>query len=105
MNAAPSLAPLDASRCTSCARHILPPRGRCPYCGGAMQPVQVEGRGRILSWTTVHVTPEGISSPRTVALVGLGCGAMVLCLVEDSRKLEMDMAVEVVFGEGVQRLR
>jgi len=95
---------LDASKCLSCAKHIIPARARCPYCGGAMRPVLVEGRGRILSWTTVHVTPEGIPSPRTVALVGFECGAAVLCLVEDPRKPQMDMNGEVVFREGQHRL-
>lgn len=96
---------LDASICASCAKHILPARARCPYCGGAMQPVHVDGNGKILSWTTVHVTPEGIPSPRTVALVGLECGAAVLCLVDDACKLEMDLKCEVVLREGLHRLQ
>jgi uncharacterized OB-fold protein len=95
---------IEVSRCSSCAKFIVPPRTRCPHCGSPMQPVHVDGRGKILSWTTVHVTPEGIPSPRTVALVGLECGAAVLCLVEDARTLEMDMHVEVVFADGLHRL-
>lgn len=105
MTASSETPSLEASRCTSCAKHIIPMRKRCPCCGGSMDPVHVDGRGRILSWTTVNVTPEGILSPRTVALVGLECGAAVLCLVGDSRPLEMDMQVQVVFGEGVHRLK
>jgi len=105
MSAPSSPSSLDASICASCARHIIPARARCPYCGGAMQPVHVEGRGKILSWTAVHVTPEGIPSPRTVALVGLECGAAVLCLVDNGQIPVMDQGGEVVFEAGLYRFR
>jgi hypothetical protein len=104
MSASSSPPALEASRCLSCGKHIVPPRRRCPYCGGAMQNVAVEGMGDLLSWTTVHVTPEGIPPPRTVALIRLECGAAVLCLVADSRKLDMGMQVEVLFRDGLYRL-
>jgi uncharacterized OB-fold protein len=70
-----------------------------------MQKTTVDGKGRILSWTDVHVTPEGIPSPRTVALVGLDCGAAVLCLVADDRKLEIGMDATVMFFEGPHHLQ
>lgn len=84
---------------------MIPLRRLCPHCRGAMQKTAVEGKGKILSWTTVHSTPEGVPSPRTVALVGLGCGASVLCLVADTRKLEMGAEVEVAVVDGLYQLR
>jgi hypothetical protein len=96
---------IEASRCGSCGRSIIPPRERCPYCRGTMERAAVEGEGKVLSWTTVHITPEGVPSPRTVALVRLDRGACVLCLVPDERKLEMGMAVEVESINGLFQLK
>ncbi|MBM4248293.1 MAG: hypothetical protein FJ149_02445 [Euryarchaeota archaeon] len=95
---------LEASRCTACGRHSLPPGPRCPHCGAGTRLVEVGRGGRVLSWTTVHVTPEGVPAPRTVALVGLDCGAAVLCLVEGGRVPEMAGRVEVRFADGVHRI-
>lgn len=95
---------LNAARCTACGKHVVPPRPRCPHCGAETRNVLVACGGRLLGWTTVHVTPEGVPSPRTVALVGLDCGAAVLCLVADGRKLEMAGRVEVSFTDGLHRL-
>lgn len=98
-------AAIEASRCESCGKHVIPRRPLCPKCGGATQSATVEGKGTILSWTTVHVTPEGVPSPRTVALVGLDCGAAVLCLVADNRALEMGALVEVLPVEGLYHMK
>ena len=97
--------PIECSRCESCGRYFIPHRELCPRCRGAMQKATVAGKGEILSWTVVHVTPEGVPSPRTVALVGLECGASVLCLVTDNRKLEMGAEVEVAFADGLHVLK
>ena len=96
---------LEASRCGACGKHVIPRRPLCPKCGGATQDVMAEAEGIILSWTTVHVTPEGVPSPRTIALVGLDCGASVLCLVTDNRKLEMGAEVKVAFADGLHVLK
>ena len=102
----PALAsPVDASFCQSCGRYYIPLRKFCTNCRGASQKTAVEGKGSILSWTVVHVTPEEIPSPRTVALVGLECGASVLCLVTDDRKLEIGMDATVKFFEGLYHLQ
>ena len=96
---------IEASRCSACGKLVVPRRPLCPKCGGATQSATVGGKGTILSWTTVHVTPEGVPSPRTVALVGLDCGAAVLCLVADNRALEMGARVEVLPVEGLYQIK
>jgi uncharacterized OB-fold protein len=102
----PALAsPVDAAFCQSCGRYYIPLRKLCPNCRGASQKTAVEGKGRLLSWTVVHVTPEGFPSPRTVALVGLECGASVLCLVTDNRKLEIGADARIAFADGLYVLR
>ncbi len=95
---------LEASRCMSCGKHVIPLRPKCPGCGGATKNISIEGKGSILSWTIVHVTPEGIPSPRTVALVALACGAAVLCLVTDNRQLEMGAQVRVGLVDGLHQM-
>jgi uncharacterized OB-fold protein len=70
-----------------------------------MQKATVEGKGRILSWTVIYITPDGIPSPRTVALVGLGCGASVLCLVTDDRPLGMGADVDITFADDLYILK
>ncbi len=105
MSGAIRSAALEASRCGTCGKHVIPRRPLCPRCGGATQNVTVGAKGSVLSWTTVHVTPEGVSSPRTVALVGLECGASVLCLVTDNRKLGIGAEVEVAFVRGLCQLQ
>lgn len=102
----PALAsPVDACFCKYCGRHYIPLRKLCPNCRGTTQNTAVEGNGRLLSWTVVHVTPEGIPSPRTVALVGLECGASVLCLVTDNRKLEIGSEARIALADGLYVLR
>ena len=94
MSGAPP-AMLEGSRCDSCGKHSVPLRPRCPKCGAATREALIEGRGKVLSWTTIHVTPEGVPSPRTVALVGLECGAALLCLVPDNRTVDIGQTVEI----------
>jgi uncharacterized OB-fold protein len=96
---------VEASLCCACGKHVVPRRPLCPKCGGATRNVAVGGRGTILSWTTVHVTPEGVPSPRTVSLVGLECGAAVLCLVADDRTLEMGASAEIVLVDGLFHMK
>jgi uncharacterized OB-fold protein len=96
---------VEGSRCGSCGHYFIPQRQLCPRCRGTMQKATVEGKGKILSWTIVHVTPVGVPSPRTVALVGLDCGASVLCLVADSRKLDIGQVVEVRFVDDIHMIK
>ena len=105
MSAAVLASTIDAAFCQSCKRHFIPPRKLCPNCRRSMQKTTVEGKGTILSWTVVHVTPEGIPSPRTVAMVGLECGASVLCLVADNRTLEIGADAWIAFVDGLYVLK
>lgn len=51
---------VEGGRCPGCAQVYVPPRPRCPACGGGpMEPVAVEDRGTIVSYTVVHVPPPG----------------------------------------------
>lgn len=93
---------MDASRC-QCGKVSVPPRDRCPLCGRGMERTEVSNKGRLLSYTVVHVVPEGFDAPRSVALVQLGSGARVLCEMEGDHPL--DSTVEVVRDGDVLRAR
>jgi uncharacterized OB-fold protein len=47
-----------------------------------MEGTEVANWGMLLSYTVVHVVPEGFEAPRSVALVELESGARVLCELE-----------------------
>jgi uncharacterized OB-fold protein len=45
----------------------------------SMEDTEVANWGMLLSYTVVHVVPEGFEAPRKVAIVELESGARVLC--------------------------
>lgn len=55
-----------------CGKVFLPPRERCLICSGSTQPIELRDVGAILTYTVLHVTPEGFEPPLTLALVQLG---------------------------------
>jgi len=74
---------ISSSKCNMCKRVIVPPRETCPYCGkssGMMELLELPSRGKIRSYTTLQMPPEGFQSPLSMALVELEHGALILCL-------------------------
>jgi len=50
---------LLASRCTGCGALAYPPRSDCPRCyNSTFEWVQITGAGRLVSFTSVFVTPR-----------------------------------------------
>jgi len=60
----------------------------------SMDTLEVDNHGKLLSYTIVHVVPEGFEAPRAVGLVQLESGARVLCVIDGDHPL--DSEVEVV---------
>ncbi len=48
-----------------------------------MEPTELSPRGEILSYTLLHMPPEGFEPPLMMALVRLEQDATVLCLLEE----------------------
>jgi len=84
---------LKASKC-HCGAVSVPPRAHCPRCGRDMVPGSVSGRGKVISYSVLHVPPEGFKAPVMVALVTLESGARVFCHFD--KEPGMDADVEVV---------
>jgi uncharacterized OB-fold protein len=48
-----------------------------------MNSIELDGRGSVVSFTTLQMPPEGFTPPLTMALVELEHGAVILCLAKD----------------------
>ena len=68
-------------KCSQCGQVSTSPRLVCPACGSTdLQIVELKGKGKILTFTSIFVVAEGRESecPYVVALVDLDEGAAVM---------------------------
>jgi uncharacterized OB-fold protein len=97
--------------CNDCGKPHLPPGPVCPYCFfDQIHWKEARGRGRISSWTVVHKAwfpafAEDI--PYNVVQVELDEGPRLTANVVNiqNESLEIGLAVEIVFGDGIARFR
>ncbi len=66
-----------------CGRVVAPPRLLCPDCQGHMNIVELASDGALLSFTQLHVPPEGFDPGLIIGLVELERGAKMLCEAEE----------------------
>jgi len=72
-------------RCSTCGKLYTPPRAICPAChGGAMEWVELSGRGRVAAFTAISIAPTmmieegyGRDNPYCTGVVELEEGAKV----------------------------
>jgi uncharacterized OB-fold protein len=94
---------LIGSMCKSCNHYFYPSSILCPKCrrGGKIVEHKFSGRGKVFSYTTIRVAPEGFEhyTPYVVAIVELEEGAKVVSQVVDCKPEDMriGMPVETVF--------
>lgn len=93
---------LTGSRCTVCATHYFPPRAHCVRCESGpelTEPVELSGRGRLYSFTNLHL---GAIAPCGVGYVDLEEGVRVLARFEFSDEAAALVAAgpEVTVGFG-----
>jgi uncharacterized OB-fold protein len=60
-----------------------------------MTSLQIDGKGKILSYTTLEMPPNGFVPPLNMALVELDDGAVVLCLASDRERAELTIGARV----------
>jgi hypothetical protein len=90
---------IEILRCEACGRHVTPPRFGCPHCGSeALVAVRVEGRGLLVSTTTIRRAPTRFlaDAPYVVAVVDLDCGARITGRAVDAEALSIDQPVVLV---------
>ena len=100
---------IKASRCPECDKVIVPPRNLCPYCkhkSTSSNVVELSNEGKVLSFTELHLPPEGFTPPLKMALVELELSAVVLCLGEEDIDFEVEIGnqVELTY-DSEERLR
>ena len=83
-------------KCNSCSNITTPPKMTCQECGGTdLDIVELSKRGKIVTFTLVHVAPEGRQNevPYIIALVRLEEGPWIMGnLIDiDPAKATMDL--------------
>ena len=74
---------MEGSCCNTCSAKFFPPRKFCPSCRrkGKIESFKFSGKGRIHTFSEVHVPPSGyeLEAPYVLAIIELeeGGGAMV----------------------------
>ena len=95
---------LDCSECTACGAGFYPPVDVCRTCNSsAVEPVRVEAKGNLYSYTTVAVSPT-FEAPYTLGYVDLAVqftgGLRVLGIVElTPEALACDVPVRAAVSE------
>ncbi len=87
--------PIQGSRCPACGLTVAPPTPFCPRDPVEMTPVELEGAGEIVSFTTLHSPPAGFRSSLHIALVALEGGARFICHGAETRGLRIGSRVAI----------
>ena len=94
---------LEGTKCKTCNSVYFPKREVCPKCRskGVLEKFTFSGKGKIYSFTKVHVPPKGFEdqSPYSLAIVELEEGARLTAQIIDSddKKIKIGAPVEAVF--------
>jgi acyl-CoA-associated DUF35 OB-fold domain-containing protein len=86
---------IQGSRCPACGLIVAPPASFCPRDPVEMTPVELEGAGEVLSFTTLYSPPAGFRSPLHIALVLLEGGARYICHGAETRGLRIGSRVVI----------
>jgi len=93
---------LMAAMCRKCGNVFLPPRPVCTECLSTdLKWVELDKRGRLLTYTIIHVAPKQFQSmtPYTVGIVKLKDGLKLPGMIRgvEQEGLEVGMELEVDF--------
>ena len=94
---------LEASSCGKCRKQHVPGRVHCSSCRGRTDRIYVEGRGKLKTFTTLFVTPDGFTPPLVLGICELESGPRVPGEILDYRlkdTLEIDEIVLVSEKDG-----
>lgn len=83
------------SKCTACGRYFFPKRPVCRVCmrNDTMEEVALSTRGKINTFTLIHVAPTGFQAPYLQALIDLPEGLRIYSLITGCEPV--DNALEV----------
>lgn len=92
---------LVGTSCGNCKRVYFPPRDVCPSCHresiGKMNPVDLAGKGEIVSYTIVHEAPTPFTRqrPYVLAIIKLDEGPSLTAQIVDCDHSDVDMGKRV----------
>ena len=94
-------------KCNECSTITCPPKMTCQECTGTdLEQLELKGTGKIVSFTTSHVAPQGreAEAPYTIVLVELDEGPWIMgnLIDMDPRKVDIQiMGKKVYMGHKV----
>jgi uncharacterized OB-fold protein len=91
---------LHGNRCRTCSEVTFPERPFCPRCRSAdLEPAELRGPAKLLSYTVVHQAPEGFRTPMAVGYGIFPGDAVVLAPIDvPAERLAKGMALRVTQG-------
>ncbi|RFU64990.1 Zn-ribbon domain-containing OB-fold protein [Peribacillus glennii] len=93
---------LIGSACQQCGDIHFPPKGACPNClkPNTLQEVKIGEKGKISSFSILHVAPPGFPVPHVQAMVKLDEGPLVFSILktEDIDSVALNQLVRLTIG-------
>ncbi len=89
---------LMAAKCNKCGNLLLPPRPMCTECLSTdLKWVELEKRGKLLTYTVIHVAPTQFQSmaPYTVGIVKLKNGLKLPGMIRGVKPEEIKVGMEL----------
>jgi len=93
---------LMAAKCNECGTVLLPPKPMCTKCLSTnLKWIELEGAGKLLSYTVIHIAPEQFQSitPYSVGIVELQNGLRLPGMIRDvdPKEIRVGMDLEIDF--------
>ena len=89
---------LMAAKCNECGTVLLPPKPMCTKCLSTnLQWIELEGAGKLLSYTVIYIAPEQFQSitPYTVGIVELQNGLRLPGMIRDVNAEEIRVGMDL----------
>ncbi len=94
---------LMAGKCSKCGKIHLPPRPLCDNCySQAFTWMQVSGKGKLLTYTIIHVAPAQFQAlaPYAVGIVELEGGLKIPGMINGASQEELKIGMELTLDFG-----
>jgi uncharacterized OB-fold protein len=92
---------LMAAKCNECGTVLLPPKPMCTSCLSTnLRWIELEGAGKLLSYTVIYVAPEQFQSitPYTVGIVEFKNGLRLPGMIRDVKPEEIKIGMNLKIG-------
>ena len=89
---------LMAAECSECGTVLLPPKPMCTNCLSTnLKWIELDGAGKLLSYTIIHVAPEQFQSmaPYAVGIVELKKGLRLPGMIRDVNPEEIKIGMNL----------